>query len=221
MQLSALCASKGSQKWIQKLVNENQDMLDTEIKRALHLPDAERVEWRSPLEREGYAEYRDAAFLEKLGIDPGEVRLERYWPKGGPRWDALGRTSSGKLLLVEAKSHIPELISTLKAESDKSKSLISSSLKEAKAYWGSNGDFDWSKTFYQYANRLAHLYLLRDVNAPAYLVFVYFLNDLEMGGPSTVDEWKGAIKLLHKCLGVRERRLEKCVADVFIDINKI
>ncbi len=38
--------------------------------------------------------------------------------------------------------------------------------------------YNLTKGFYQYINRLAHLYLLRVLNKiPAYLVFVYFVND--------------------------------------------
>ena len=37
---------------------------------------------------------------------------------------------------------------------------------------------------------------------PAYLVFVYFLNDAKINGPVTIDTWKGAIELLHKYLGI-------------------
>jgi hypothetical protein len=53
------------------------------------------------------------------------------------------------------------------------------------------------------------------------LVNVYFLHDEEMEGPKTVDEWKGAIRLLHRCLGFREHLLEKFVTDIFIDINRL
>ena len=41
---------------------------------------------------------------------------------------------------------------------------------------------DWSGTFYQYANRLAHLYLLHELNdVDAWLVFVYFVGDSRSG----------------------------------------
>lgn len=44
--------------------------------------------------------------------------------------DALGKSSSGKLFLVEAKSHIPELISLLQAKDERSIEQIKASLAE-------------------------------------------------------------------------------------------
>ena len=50
---------------------------------------------------------------------------------------------------------------------------------------------------YQYANRLAHLYSLRQMNdIDAYLVFVYFLNDPDLDGPHTERERRAAIEVL-------------------------
>jgi hypothetical protein len=42
-----------------------------------------------------------------------------------------------------------------------------------------------------------------------------------MNGPSNEEEWKGAIMLLHRCLGLREHLLEKWVVDIFIDVNTL
>jgi len=50
----------------------------------------------------------------------------------------------------------------------------------------------WPQIFDQYANRLAHLYLLCVENdVDAYLVMLYFYNDAEMDGPISVDQWRG------------------------------
>ena len=35
--------------------------------------------------------------------------------------------------------------------------------------------------------------------------------------PKTIDEWRGAIRLVRSCLGLREHLLRKWVLDVFID----
>ena len=54
-------AVKGSQKWIQKLVNGNPKLLNTEIRKQLtHSTDGSIV-WLSPRAKDGYAEYRDQA----------------------------------------------------------------------------------------------------------------------------------------------------------------
>jgi hypothetical protein len=56
-------AVKGSQKWIQKLVNERPDLLNSFIWTQLDLPDTDTITWRSPIAEDGYAEYPDEGFL--------------------------------------------------------------------------------------------------------------------------------------------------------------
>jgi len=86
----------------------------------------------------------------------------------------------------------------------------------------STTEHDWTSTFYQYTNRLAHLYLLRALNeVPAYLVFVYFVNDKEMNGPQSIDEWHGALSPLTSYLGIGSHRLKKYIADIFIDVGML
>jgi len=213
-------ANKGSQKWIQKLVNEKPHLLDSLIMSNQFISEKDDIQWLSPLKSDSYAEYRDETCLELLNVTL-KTPLSDFWPKNGPQWDALGKSASGKLFLIEAKAHIPELISTLKANNPASTDKIMRSLEQTKKSLGSKNDFDWSKTFYQYANRLAHVDLLRRNGISAYLLFVYFLNDSEMKGPKTSDEWKGAIRLVHRCLGLRENLLENFVADLFIDVRNL
>lgn len=213
---------KGSKKWIQHLINEQPELLNEKILDNLKLGTDEKIEWLSPLEEDGYAEYRDQEFLDLISTKLERVPLESFWPRGGPQWDGLGKSSLGKLFLVEAKSHIRELISTVKAEDEDSLSKIRESLDKTKRFLNSKTEADWSVGFYQYTNRLAHLYLLRELNhLPAYLVFVYFTNDTEMGGPETVGEWEGAIKLMRSYLGIGRHRLQKSVLNVFIDVRDL
>jgi hypothetical protein len=211
-------AKRGSQKWLQQLVNDKPEILNSRIWSALHLSDEEQVEWCSPLKSDDYAEYRDQAFLNLLDVRLEKMPLARFWPKGGPQWDALGKSSSGKLFLVEAKSHIPELISSLQAKDERSIEKIKTSLEETKRYLNSRANVEWSQCFYQHANRIAHLYLLRKKNdLPAYLICVYFLNDVGMNGPTTYNEWKGALKLLNSCLGIGKHKLQKFITNLYVD----
>jgi hypothetical protein len=214
-------AKKGSQKWIQELVNDNPRILNSKIWSTLNFPEKEDIQWLSPLRSDDYAEYRDQAFLNLLNVKLEKIPLMKFWSKGGPQWDALGKTSTGKLLLVEAKSHISELTSELRAEDESSRKKIQRSLEETKRYLSSRVHVDWSQCFYQYTNRIAHLYLLRKNNVPAHLIFVYFLNDIEMDGPTTFYEWEGAIKLLKSHLGIGRHRLQKFITDVYIDVRAL
>jgi len=213
---------KGSQKWIQKLVNEKSDLLTSLIRTQLDLPETDTITWLSPLAEDGYAEYQDLGFLDLLNITLPKISLSDFWPLKGPVWDGLGRSETGEVFLIEAKSHISEVLSPGTGAGVKSLRKIKKSLDDTKTFLHSNSEHDWTSTFYQYTNRLAHLYLLRVLNeVPAYLVFVYFVNDEDMNGPKSIDEWNGALSLLKSYLGIGQHRLKKYIADIFIDIDEI
>jgi len=214
-------AKKGSQRWIQKLVNEQPGILNSQIRSAFNFSKEEDIQWLSPLKSDEYAEYRDQAFLDRLKVKLEKTPLAQFWPKGGPQWDALGKSSVGKLLLVEAKSHISELISKSQAEDKASIKMIQKSLEETGCYLNSRVNAAWLQSFYQYTNRLAHLYLLRKNDLQAYLIHVYFLNDVEMNGPVTLHEWAGAIKLLNSCLRIKKHRLQEFMTSVYIHVNTL
>jgi hypothetical protein len=96
--------------------------------------------------------------------------------------------------------------------------LISRSLVEARRWYAPKATADWSGTFYQYANRLAHHYLLREINKiPSVLVFVYFTGAAEMNGPEDDCEWRGAMRLLHAALGLPAHLDTRGVYDAFVD----
>lgn len=214
-------AIRGSQKWLQILVNKCPEVLSRDIASHLNLAPSEQVHWLTPLAGDDYAEYQDEAFLSRLDVQLEQRPLASFWPRRGPVWDGLGVTDRGDLLLVEAKSHIPELLSTA-AASELSLARIQASLNETKNYLGVNEPSDWTTPFYQYANRLAHLYLLRVLNKlPAYLVFVYFVNDHEQHGPTTQAEWEEALAPLKSQLGVYQHRLSSYVLDVYIDVTTL
>jgi hypothetical protein len=182
------------------------------------------IKWVSPLRYDDMAEYRDEGFLQRLGVSERiGSPLSEFWPSRGPQWDALARTEDDRVLLVEAKANIPEIISGGTKATEPSLSLIQSSLQETMEYLHVSGKLDWSETFYQYANRLAHLYYLRVKNEiPAYLINVYFIGDRSVDGPQTVEEWKGAIQVMKALLGVGKRhKLSPYMADVFISSDEI
>ena len=215
-------AANGSQKWIQKLINEKPDLLNSPLRTQLDLPDTEKITWLSPIADDEYAEYQDQDFLDLLGIKLINVPLSDFWPSRGPVWDGLGKSDSGNVFLVEAKSHISEVLSPKTGAGEKSLRQIKKSLHETKTFLHSNSEHDWSSVFYQYTNRLAHLYLLRALNeVPAYLIFLYFVNDKHMDGPRSVDEWIGALSLLKSYLGVGRHRLDRYVAEIFIDVKAV
>ena len=160
--------SHGSLKDIQLLINKKNDLLNKELEKQLKTQ--MNVEWVSPLKDDNYAEYRDDDFLNILGIKRLNIQLIDFWPKRGPQWDALGRCND-KIFLIEAKANIPELMSPPTKASGNSKTLIEKSLNEVKKYLSIDSSYSWMKTYYQYTNRIAHLYYLRVLNRiNAYLI---------------------------------------------------
>lgn len=212
---------KGSLKWIQQIVNECPDVLNKQINGFIGSSKKHTIKWLSPKAEHDYSEYRDQTFLDLLGIELSKTKLKDFWPQRGPQWDALGRVKNKAYFLVEAKAHVTELISSSMAKSPRSKSLINKSLNETKTYLNLKPYLELNEGFYQYLNRLAHLYLLRELNnIPAYLVFVYFINDHTYIATSG-DEWNGALQIMHSLLGTHKHKLSKYVIDVFIDVGKL
>ncbi len=180
------------------------------------------IDWRSPLHSDDYAEYRDGAFLERIGLGHLLPELTAYWPSGGAQWDALGVTSGGTVLLVEAKAHIAEMCSLGSSASEASLKLIKVRRNEtAEALRAKSNRADWHVVFYQLANRLVHLHWLRTQGVDARLVLVSFFNDDEMAGPSSAAEWMAAYHVALHALGLSPcHRLARFVIDVFPDVGE-
>lgn len=214
--------TKGSLKWIQRLVNEHPNVINQQLAQAINLSKDENIHWLSPLGTDEYAEYRDASFTQRLGITLNRRNRESFWPERGPQWDALGKTDSGKVILVEAKAHLNEVVSPGTQASEISRKMIIRSLEETKVFLKVRPNIDWSGTFYQYTNRLAHLYLLRILNKiDSYIVFVYFLNDDEMKGPKTIQEWQAGITVMEAALGLRKNRLSRFILEIFVNVREL
>jgi hypothetical protein len=202
---------KGSLKWIQALVNKYPTTLSRVI-------DFGPVTWRSPLAAQGYAEYWDDEFLDVLGIHGLKRSLASFWPRSGPRWDALGVSATGTPVLVEAKAHEAELLSAT-AASPGSRLMIERAFAEVAAGWRVAITPAWTDTYYQYANRLAHAFFLNELNArPAVLAFVNICGDPDMGGPAGRQGWEAELDKVHRKLRVLGK-LPPYVVDVFIDAS--
>jgi len=213
---------RGSLKDIQVLVNKNQSIINNLLKLSFQELVDQQIIWTSPIEQDDFAEYRDNDFLLKVGLDPIEIKLDSFWPAIGPQWDALAKTQNGHVILVEAKANIPEIVSPATSAGEKSKKFINQSLNETKYFLNVTNDINWSGKFYQYTNRIAHLYYLREkCKKQAFLINIYFIGDETVAGPKTKQEWDGALKVFHTYLGLTRHKLSKYMADIFIDINDL
>ncbi|MGE7781587.1 hypothetical protein ACQKL0_16830 [Peribacillus sp. NPDC097264] len=199
LRLEKVQAEKGSKHWIQQFVNNRQGELNHLILMSspslLTFLDKERsIQWKSPLRETGYQEYRNE-FLELESVRRGRrIELEKYWPRMGPQWDGYatvaGKDGQKGFLLVEAKAHLKEMTSSIRAKDLDSRFLIESTMKETMEAMGSRAPMEvWLNRYYQLANRLAFLYILNEkMGIPTWLVLVNFLED-DTHIPTGSVEW--------------------------------
>lgn len=221
MAKSTAYANKGSQRWLQMAVEKTPELIDAQIRSAMKFPPDVSIEWLCPVRDTDFGEYRDEAFLKRLGIDLPGKQLRAFWPSRGPMWDGLARTSRGDIILVEAKAHIPEMVSPSSKATGDSEKQIAAALEQTRKALAPHSKVSWSGIFYQYTNRLAHLYLLRSLNGiRAHLVYVYFTNARDVG-PTSREQWEGAIKVVVTYLGLGRHKLGRYVHHIFLDVDEI
>ena len=150
---------RGSQRWLQVAVNRCPEVLDWAIAGTVGLASGETIEWVSPLESDAFREYRDQEFPDRLGVALNSRPLAEFWPRGGPWWDGLARTSEGRCVL---KANIPEFNSDPSRASPASLHRIQAAFAETKAFLRIRSETGWSRCFYQYARWITHLHLLGD-----------------------------------------------------------
>lgn len=202
-------AYAGSQLQIQIYVNRRPEELSERVVDALP-PLASlgaRLRWVSPIEGEKFAEYQDRSFLSAVGLEHLGRPLSRFWPRGGPAWDALavagagGHSGDRGVVLIEAKSHPPGVYGGGCRASSRSRQKILAALERTKRWLGVPEAVDWTGPLYQSANRLAHIYFFREIaQVPAWLVNIYFLNDPH--SPTRRQEWAAALAQVKAELGL-------------------
>jgi hypothetical protein len=194
----------GSQSLLQLAVNSRPEVMRSALRRAGAISKEESIEWVSPLLSDRHREYRDGAALQRLRLDSKlRAPLKSFWPSRGAVWDGLAIVDNETPLLVEAKAHIPEAASPSSKASPAARKLIDASLVAARHHLAPRSKAIWGELFYQYANRLAFQFFLRQQNnIDSRLVFLYFTNATDMNGPATEEEWCGATRLIHAVLGL-------------------
>jgi len=208
-------AERGSQRWLQVCVRRRPELLERALAGSLR----ESIRWQSP-QPPAFKEYRDAAALRLAGIAaPLRRPLQSSWPRRGPVWDAIGITSSNAPVFLEAKANLPEAASPGSKARGASLKMIRRAVAEAQRFYCGSTTRDWTGTYFQYANRLAHHYFLRQLNrVPSHLVFVYFLNAVDVAGPETVAQWRAAIARIHDALGLPGDLRKHDVHEAFVDV---
>jgi len=162
----------------------------------------------SPEQNYGDAELKGLNFLQSN--HPARAAWSKWWPQTGnvQNWDAVGihRTEGGveEWLLVEAKGNVSELESVTKAKERGGLPAIRRCLSETRKAFGVVLERDWTKPYYQYANRLAVLHFLEDSGVPARLLFVYFTGDCARSRicPAGDAEWEPGLAVMKSNLGL-------------------
>lgn len=203
-------AQRGSQRQLQDYVNLVPSLLDDAVLSALPMKvqqSSPRIKWVSPLATDQFREFRDEEFLEAIGMGGYSKDLRAFWPKFGPCWDALGLLTTSLSqsvpvpILVEAKSHVQEVYGNGCQAGEASRALIEKSLHAAKSWCGARPDANWTGPLYQFANRISHLYFMRQrIARPCFLVNLYFIDDPYR--PTSDPEWVAALHAIHQELGL-------------------
>lgn len=213
-----------SEHWLRKLINNNEDIINKFLIDNKIINKNDIVEWLSPVLSDKFNEYYDKEFLDRLNIDNTKLKvpLNEFWPISGPRWDGLGKTNTDKYFLIEAKAYIEESVDySTGANSKTSIELINKSINQTKDFYSDNEKSFWQKPFYQYSNRLAHLYYLNELNhLDAYLIFIYFYNAPDVCNLITSKaEWVGHIRTIEKVFALNSKCKNK--VNIFIDVNDL
>ena len=189
---------------------------------------ADDVEWLdSPFDSKAIfldSEWKGLDFLPEGS--PATEAWRDFWPRSGnvPNWDAVGRiTIKGvqEWLLVEAKANVEELLSSCNAKSQGGLPMIQAALNKTKQAMGIDIATDWLAPYYQYANRLASLYVLNSNDVGARLLFVYFLGDSvpHKTCPPTIEEWRPGLEAMYCILGLTGNSpLEQRVHRMFLPV---
>jgi hypothetical protein len=220
VKVSQPIGTRGSLQFMQQLVSRHPQRLTQLLREAGALRHERELVWRSPLPDDGWAEYRDAAFLEQVGLLHLAPQLAAFWPSRGPQWDALA-VAGETVILVEAKAHVGELISHCAARDEGSRALIRQSLNATRRALGATGDRDWMHEYYQLANRLAHLWFLRSHGVDAQLVLLNFTGDTGMPSPSTPAAFADAYSAAHAQLGLASNVTVPGLTHLYLDVSEL
>jgi len=150
----------------------------------------------------------------------------KWWPQTGnvQNWDAVGvvdRDGNPEWILVEAKANLEELKSETKAKEHGGLPKIRDCFQEAQQAFGADAGRDWTKPYYQYANRLAVLHFLTKMKVRARLLFIYFTGDSVPNRtcPKSAEEWQPALRDMKASLGLKgDSPLEQLKHELFLPV---
>jgi hypothetical protein len=123
------------------------------------------------------------------------------------------------VLLAEGKSYPGELFGGGCKATEPARSQIADAIASTQRWLGASDDPEgWMGRQYQFANRLAHLYWLRErAGVRASLVHLLFVDDPH--GPTSREEWITAMESAYDELGLAGRAIQH-VGHVLLDARE-
>jgi len=194
----------GSEFHLLRWLGRHRDSFSQKVKEATRLKDD--IHWLDF----NFAEKPGQLDEELKGVEFASPNVQKawrdFWPSTGNQqnWDCVGQTSAGKILLVEAKAHLGELKSPTHAKND-GKEKIKAAFAAVKQSIGVVPTANWMGDYYQFANRIAALWFLKEHGTDAALINIYFLNDLgntRRKCPKDTDSWRAIIADEYEHLGI-------------------
>jgi hypothetical protein len=231
---------KGSMRHICWYVNEASAILNAALfgsSWSLAAAAAADPTWISPLADEDYEECWNERFLERLDLLASHLdAFHEFWPfkawvngkvnwQGTPHWDALARVplKDGRrgAIMVEAKAHRGELVKPKDRSGAKPDSLekIRKSFAEVRDFYEiKQGVPPWETRYYQFCNRLTHLWWMnKPADVPTWLVWVLIVDDPVWPDRMTAPEWHEAFQAIKGEVGLYTgHRLEDRISVVYL-----
>lgn len=187
-------AEKGSKFWMQEIVN------NVSLKKRLDMLLEDNLIFISPLKSESYKEYQlkeSKIFYDTLGLSKEEFKNKfSFWASNQPFWDAIAVSADEKTLyLFEAKAHLSELQSKIRATDEKSIKKITNSMKKVfdEISIGNANFSSWTDKYYQLGNRFTFLQEMNQIEFPkierTILTLLNIVNDKTYISTSQ-EEWE-------------------------------
>ena len=230
--MSKIKLGYGSEWHILRMLGRHRDWFS---KKVLEVTKGTEVKWQDFDFTDGIGEASNHGDAETKGLNflTSEHAVQKawraWWPQSGNvhNWDAIGRLQrdgTSEWLLIEAKGNIEELRQSTGAKpisQGGGLEQIQDRLGETQKAVGLTGEQDWTKPYYQYANRLAFLYFLEQQGVAARLMFVYFTGDATSSQtcPISAEEWYPHLHQMKSHLGLTGRSaLEQRVHELFVEV---
>jgi hypothetical protein len=208
--------------------------LDERILHAMKVePSRASLQWLHPDQSGNRGkEFTGLSFLKTDSWAPGTQKAldawASFWPTSGtlPSWDGVAilheNDQQSRWLLLEAKANHPEFTGAPSRALPPSLKKIKVALETAKRHFAVHRDFDWTGSYYQFANRLTLVRFLNLHGVPATLIEVLFTGDRfpdRRPCPETEAAWQPLLEARRLTLGLRTLTPDDHVVDIFLNAS--